>query len=142
MPFLKNTINSAMLGVRNYYIQGFHISVIPTTRENFKKNSSDMIQKFCMIWHGITRLKAWILQIQTTTDKIKLIGSLILGEIKFCNLKNERFEKKIKKLKNITILHFMTTFHNVTLKIETSFKLQSCLIPLWKLEKSMINVKT
>ena len=36
----------------------------------------------------------------------------------------------------------MTTFHNVALKIETSFKLQKCLNPLWKLEKSMINFKT
>ena len=33
-------------------------------------------------------------------------------------------EKKPRKLKNITILHSMTTFHNVVLKIETSFKLQ------------------
>ena len=36
----------------------------------------------------------------------------------------------------------MTTFHNVTLKIETGFKLQGCLRPLWKLEMSMKNVKT
>ena len=56
--------------------------------------------------------------------------------------KNKFWEKEPKKLKNITILHFMTTFHNVALKIETSFKLQRCLSPLWKLEKSMINVKT
>ena len=34
------------------------------------------------------------IQIQTTIEKIKLIGYLILGEIKFCNLKNENFEKK------------------------------------------------
>ena len=88
-------------------------------------------------------LKALILQIQTTTEKIKLTGYLILGEIKFCNLKNEHFEKKEpKKLKNIMILHFMTTFHNVAFKVETSFKLQRCLSPLWKLEMSMINVKT
>ena len=51
------------------------------------------------------------------------------------------WEKELKKLKNITILHFMTTFYNVALKIETSFKLQRCLSQLWKLEKSMINVK-
>ena len=56
--------------------------------------------------------------------------------------KKKFWEKEPKKLKNITILHFMTTFHNVALKIETSFKLQRCLSPLWKLEKSMINVKT
>ena len=29
----------------------------------------------------------------------------------------------------------MTAFHNVAIKIETSFKLQRCLIPLRKLEK-------
>ena len=40
------------------------------------------------------------LQIHTTTEKIKLIRYLITGEIKFCNLKNENFEKKkAKKLK-------------------------------------------
>ena len=60
-------------------------------------DKGDMIRKFCMIWHGITPLKTWILQIQTTTEKIKLIGYLILGEIKFCNLKNEHFEKKSPK---------------------------------------------
>ena len=73
----------------------------------------------------------------------KLIGYLIIGEIKFWNLKNKHFEKKSPKIeKHITILHFMTTFHNVALKIETSFKLQRYLSPLWKLEKSMINFKT
>ena len=56
-----------------------------------------MIQKFFMIWHGIIPLKTWILQIQTTTEKIKLIEYLILSEIKFCNLKNEHFEKKSPK---------------------------------------------
>ena len=72
-----------------------------------------------------------MLQIQTRTEKIKLIGYLILGEIKFSELKNEYFEKKIpRKLKNITIFNFMTTFPNVAVKIETSFKLQRCLSPL------------
>ena len=56
-----------------------------------------MMQKFCMIWHGITPLKTWILQIQTTTEKIKLIGYLILSDIKFWKLKNEHFEKKSPK---------------------------------------------
>ena len=79
----------------------------------------------------------------TTTEKIKLIGKMILGEIKFCNLKNEHFEEKSPKIeKNVTILQFMSTIHNVALKTETSFKLQRCLSPLWKLEKSMINIKT
>ena len=36
-------------------------------------------------------------QVQTTTEKIKLIGYLILGEIKFFNLKNHNFEKKSPK---------------------------------------------
>ena len=36
-------------------------------------------------------------------------------------------EKESKKLKNITILHFMTTLNNVTFKIETSFELQGYL---------------
>ena len=51
------------------------------------------------------------------------------------------WEKEPKKLKKIKILHFMTTFHNFALKIETSFKLQWYLSTLWKLEKSIINVK-
>ena len=55
---------------------------------------------------------------------------------------NEHFGKKSpKSKKKIKILHFMTTFHNVALKIETSFKLQWYLSTLWKLEKSIINVK-
>ena len=52
------------------------------------------------------------------------------------------WERDSKKLNNITVLHFMTTFHNTALKIETSFKLQRCLSPFWKLEKSMKKVKT
>ena len=50
-----------------------------------------------MIRHRITPLKAYILQIQTNTEKINLIGYFLLGEIKFCNLKNENFEKKNPK---------------------------------------------
>ena len=71
-----------------------------------------------MNWHGITSLKTWILQIQTTTEKIKLIRYLILGEIKFWNLKWTFLEKEPKEWKYITILHFMATFHSVTLKIK------------------------
>ena len=56
-----------------------------------------MIQKLCVIWHGITPLKTWILQTQTTTEKIKLIGYLILGEIRLWNLRNEHFEKMSPK---------------------------------------------
>ena len=44
---------------------------------------------------------------QTTTKKIKLIGYLIFVEIKFCNLKNEHFEKKSQKVKK----HNNFTFH-------------------------------
>ena len=39
---------------------------------------------------------------QTTTEKNKLIGYLILGEIKFYNLKNEHFEKRAQKVKKKT----------------------------------------
>ena len=66
------------------------------------------------------------LQIKTTTEKINLIGYLILGEIESESI----LRKEPKKLKNRTILHFMTTFHNVALKIETSFKLRRCLSSL------------
>ena len=37
------------------------------------------------------------LQVQTTTEKIELIGYLILGEIKLCKLKSINFEKKSPK---------------------------------------------
>ena len=47
-----------------------------------------------------------------------LIGSL-QDEIKYHNLKNVNFQKKGAKDKNITILLFMTTFHNFALRIET-----------------------
>ena len=57
---------------------------------------------------------------QTTTEKIELIGSLILGEIKLWSLKKVYFESK--KLKSITILHFITTLNNVALKIGRVFK--------------------
>ena len=60
----------------------------------------------------------------TTTEKIELIGYLILSEIKLCNLKNVHFEKKSP------ILHFMTTLNNVTLKIEIGFEFRGCLRPL------------
>ena len=68
----------------------------------------------------------------TITEKTKLIVYLILDEIKSFNLKNEHLEKKSPKSekKKKTILHLITTFHNVALKIETSFKLQRCLSPL------------
>ena len=101
-----------------------------TAGENFKKIHEIRVtwfRNFCMIWHGISPLKTWILEIQTTTEKIKLIGYLILGKIKVCKLKNisQTFsEKEPNKLKNIIVLRFMTTFHNVALKIETRFKLQ------------------
>ena len=35
--------------------------------------------------------------------------------------------KRAQKVKNMTVLHFKTTFHNFTFKIETGFKLESCL---------------
>ena len=39
---------------------------------------------------------------QATTEKIELIGYLILGEIKHFNLKNVHFEKKRQKSKKKT----------------------------------------
>ena len=42
-------------------------------------------------------LRTWTLQMQTTTEKIELIGYLILGKIKLCNLKKVHFEKKDPK---------------------------------------------
>ena len=36
----------------------------------------------------------------------------------------------------------MTTLNNVALQTEIGFELQGCLMPLQKLEMSMINVKT
>ena len=70
-----------------------------------------------------TDLQILILHMQSTTDKIKLIGYLILYEIKPCNLKHFE-EKSQRNLKNITILNSMTTLNNVPLKIEIAFGLQ------------------
>ena len=44
-------------------------------------------------------------------------------------------EKEPKKLKNITIFYFMTTFHNVALKIETIFKLERFFKSIMKTRK-------
>ena len=44
-------------------------------------------------------LRALILQIQTTTEKIKLIGYLILGEIKFFTSKMKILRKRAQKVK-------------------------------------------
>ena len=60
-------------------------------------DKGEMFKKFCMIWHGTSPLKTWILQIQTITEKTKLIVYLILDEIKSFNLKNEHLEKKSPK---------------------------------------------
>ena len=61
------------------------------------RDKGDMMHKFWMILHGITPFKSRILQIQNTSEKIKLTGYLILGEIKFCNFKNKNNEKKSPK---------------------------------------------
>ena len=79
------------------FVSLWYLPLVKIKKKKKKRDKGDMIQKFCMIWHGITTLKTWILQIQTITGKIKLIGYLILGEIKFWNLKNEDFEKKSPK---------------------------------------------
>ena len=52
--------------------------------------------------------KNWVDWISTTWDK-------------FYNLKNVNFQKKGVKVKKITILRFMTTFHNFILRIETDW---------------------
>ena len=38
LSFFKNAIKSEPLGVRDQHLQDFHISMIPTTGESFKKN--------------------------------------------------------------------------------------------------------
>ena len=53
------------------------------------------------------------------TENIRWIGSVQV-EIKSQNLKNVQFQKKDARVKNITILHFMETFHNCALRIETT----------------------
>ena len=42
-------------------------------------------------------------------------------KIKYHNLKNVNFKKKGAKDKNVTILLFMTTFHNFAFRIETGW---------------------
>ena len=44
-----------------------------------------------------------------------------LDHIKFYNLKNVHFKKNCAKVKTITTLHFMTTFHNFAPRIETGW---------------------
>ena len=63
-------------------------------------------------------IKSMTLLIQTTTENIELTEE-VLGEIKFRKLKNIYFEKKGPKVKNLKILHFITTFEYLALKIET-----------------------
>ena len=67
-----------------------------------------------------TRKNSFIkdLKIQTTVTKTELIGS-VQGGMKYRNLKNIHFQKKDTKVKNETILHFMTTFLNFALRIQT-----------------------
>ena len=74
--------------------------------------------------------------------KLSCLDILCLVRYNFATSKMNILRKIAQNLKNITILHFMTTFDKVTYKTETSFMLQRCLSPLWKLEKSMINIKT
>ena len=60
--------------------------------------------------------KTRILQIQTTSEKIELIST---KRDKMSQPKNVHFEKKDPKIKSMTISLFMTTFHDVILKVET-----------------------
>ena len=59
--------------------------MIPITVENFKKI------------HGVRNHANF--RIQTITEKIMLIGYLILAEIKYSNLNNEHFEKRAQNVK-------------------------------------------
>ena len=43
------------------------------------------------------------------------------SEIKCQNFKNEHFQKKGVKVRNITILHFVITFYNFVLRTETGW---------------------
>ena len=116
LPFIKSTINSEMLifSGLSYLYDTYHwwkFLKDPWVRV--------FVKRFCLIWHEVIALKTWILQTQTTTEKIDFTGYLILGKINFSNLKNEHLKKK--KPKKLEILHFMTTFQNVALKTEIIF---------------------
>ena len=50
--------------------------------------------------------------------------------------------QKVKKHNNFTFHDYLPQCASFALKRETNFKLQRYLSPRWKLEKSMINVKT
>ena len=52
-------------------------------------------------WKMLQEKKRFIKKIQTSTEKTKLIGYLVLCEIKLCNLKNVHFLKKEPKKFNI-----------------------------------------
>ena len=64
---------------------------IEKSKRNFLNGQWKMLQK------ENASLETRILQMQTTTEKIELIGYLILGDITFCSLKNLHTEKKSPK---------------------------------------------
>ena len=66
--------------------------------------------------------------------KIQLIR-LALGQKKILKLKNVPFEKKGLTVKKHKILHFITTFHNFTIKIETSWAKRLVKLILDKVKK-------
>ena len=53
----KNAIKSELLGVRDWYLQDFHISMIPTTGKNFKKIHAVMVT--FPRWLNIELLASW-----------------------------------------------------------------------------------
>lgn len=55
---------------------------------------------------------------KTTTGKIELTRQ-VLSQEKFCNIENVNFDKNGSKVENSTFLHFMTSFHNFSLILET-----------------------
>ena len=74
--------------------------MIRTTGENFNKSMRygwHVPEMFdYLTWnYPIKNMKHE--KIETTNEKIKLIGYLILCEINFCNLKNEHFVKNSPK---------------------------------------------
>ena len=91
LSFIKSTINSEILQIRDLFSL---LSYLYDTYHwlKFQKNPWDkdeMIHKFCMNY--------FIKNMRSYSENIKLIGYLILGGIKFGNLKNECFERKSPK---------------------------------------------
>ena len=100
--------------------------MISSTGENFKKkkeekrknNEISVTLPRYFVWFDMESppLKTLILQMQTTTEKIKLTAYLILAEIKFLNLKNENIlrkrAQKVKKHNSFTLPDYLPQYHS------------------------------